>query len=251
VKFLALKAALDKALPVSPLKPDSKLEVPSIEFFSPAEKKQTVVGSTILRTPIDRTAAMVTAKAPWWAHPPVEPFPPIPQIQTPQNKRLRPMESNSEINRSGKSFEKNVSNLDAEIPKGGTSLDYADEMKCRGTSALAISTIERTKQLVDIAFHSKIAMDEINDGFRKSYEEFSSVTNDALKSFIQTRMTCIREMNEVKSTLKDLRNFLCDDKHDQEIARLRELVDLIDRLLEHKKSGNLELLVEAAIRLHI
>lgn len=67
MKFLALREALEKAIPI-PEAPFETPEVPTIPFYSPGEKQQVVVGGNLLRTPINKTAAMVIQKAPWWAH---------------------------------------------------------------------------------------------------------------------------------------------------------------------------------------
>jgi len=97
VKFLALKTAFEQAgfTGSLPAIPEPPLPPP---FFLPAMRRQTVVGSGISRDPIDRLAARVTAKAPWWAKPPVIHVS-IPLEQPPKKRRTRTPKSHARAGR--------------------------------------------------------------------------------------------------------------------------------------------------------
>src|SRR6266851_6622854 len=88
MKFLALGSALEKAgFTQSATKPS---EPPP--FFSATARKQSVVGGKISRDPIDKLAALLISKAPWWAKPPIiheTPEPADTGTQTPTEKRVR------------------------------------------------------------------------------------------------------------------------------------------------------------------
>jgi len=86
VKFLALKTAFEKVgFSADSYQPQEPPLPPP--FFSPAERRQTVAGGRISREPVDRTAALVISKAPWWAQPIHEK--PNPGPTAPPEKRIR------------------------------------------------------------------------------------------------------------------------------------------------------------------
>lgn len=248
MKFLALKEALEEALPPSETAERSQPvpALPSIQFFSPAAKRQRVVGGDIIRIPIDRTAAMVIAKAPWWAMPPAEPFEPIapvsipteqPKPKTRKVKRMSQIPVTHPSQSPGTDVIKDKANdvLNAELAltayaKAGKSVTEAD-------------------QLLAKAMDARAALDVMSELWKKSWFDFVDASDQRLTWLRQTRMAFDTETRVLMAQLRDVRQFFLDKTHEQEVARLKEFVDLCERLQKLKSSGFLDTVADTLIRL--
>jgi hypothetical protein len=95
MKFMALKAALEKVFPSAQDKvcpqPGQSVSPPvrPIPLYQPDGRKEIVAGGDILWRPVNRQSALIIAKAPWWAMPPDEPPPPPPAPVPEKRKRCR------------------------------------------------------------------------------------------------------------------------------------------------------------------
>jgi phosphoenolpyruvate-protein kinase (PTS system EI component) len=63
------------------------------------------------------------------------------------------------------------------------------------------------------------------------------------------RMTATTEIAAVIKPLEDLRKFFLGAEHDKEVERLREFVDLCERLEKLKKSGFLDTVADTMLKL--
>jgi len=246
MKFLALKAALDKALPPPPAatKIDPPPKLPVIPFYSPKEKKQTVVGGDILRTPVDRTAALVTRPAPWWAKAPPEP-PKPPEPLNPPKRKKAPMSQSPELSRT---------RHPAEDPRAVNMGEKKSEDMIN--AELAVEAVRRTKKsvedaedLVARASDARAALDLMANEWKESWFKFLEGSDERLKRLRMDRMAFDTETKLLMNSLREVRQFFLDKDHDAELVRLREFVDLCERLQKLKSSGFLDTVADTILKL--
>jgi len=210
---------------------------------------QSVVGGVYRPDPIDRAAAMLLARAPWWAF--------APSVRQEQNQEGRQM---SRINEAchygqGKLGEErremlgNVDCTDAIIKRGqeeGYDMDkvaacflrHIEEKYPSNVSALARAMVEARGVLDDQMKTIGAAMDE-----------FERVTKAAVQTVRSQRMTTVSECSSVVNALKDVRQFFLGPDYEREQKRLVEFVDLCERLKRLKDSGFLDTVADTMIRL--
>lgn len=119
--------------------------------------------------------------------------------------------------------------------------------------ALAEAAIVEAKERIgfykdEIALAETTLRDEMN-----LIAEFSRKSKEAKKEIIENfrgmRMTATTEVAAMLKPLEDLRKFFLGAEHDREIARLREFVDLCERLEKLKKSGFLDTVADTMLKL--
>lgn len=99
-----------------------------------------------------------------------------------------------------------------------------------------------------IALAEGTLRDEINliSKFVADSKEFKK---EIIETFRGMRMTTMTEVATMMKPLEDLRKFFLGAEHDKEIARLREFVDLCERLETLKKSGFLDTVADTMLKL--
>lgn len=78
---------------------------------------------------------------------------------------------------------------------------------------------------------------------------FTSRTHEHIKTIRSTRMTMISEVASMTNALRDVRKFFLDKDYHEEIKRLREFVELCERLKVLKDSGFLDSIVDTMLKL--
>lgn len=82
-------------------------------------------------------------------------------------------------------------------------------------------------------------------------EDAHAVTTRIIEETVrvrQSRVALTGEIGQMTTGLRDVRNFLLDDKHEEEIRRLSALVSLCERLVALRASGDLDRIVDVLIR---
>jgi len=221
----------------------------------PSEK---VVGGTILWKPIDRAAAMLLAKSPWWAQPPVDM--PTDKIEAEPKRKKRKRKRNhmkgvTEVS-GGTIFQENVPANCEYLSKSGLNIrmvngesfvrvDEVDALICEQISKLPAET----RPNVLAAQDARKIVRELLDGIGGEMEKFNASSKKYLEDIRQTRFAVVSETASMTKELKDVRQFfLGNDYHDQ-ITRLREFVDLCERLHKLKQSGFLDSVADTMLRL--
>jgi len=74
---------------------------------------------------------------------------------------------------------------------------------------------------------------------------------EAIRQLRDSRMAMVREVHESLSALKDIRQFFLEDRHAEQISRLREFVAVCQALAQLKDSGVLDAVVDTVIRLSV
>jgi hypothetical protein len=110
-------------------------------------------------------------------------------------------------------------------------------------------TVEETEDLVRRAKEATDAVDYLVNHYKQSWADFEDFIKGSVRELRQYKMALEVETRQTLNAFKDVRNFFFDDKHEEEVARLREFVDLCQRLEKLKESGFLDTVADTMLRL--
>jgi len=223
---------------------------------SPAERKQTVVGSGMPRDPIDRQSAMLLARpGDWLAYPPAPAqrfLPPERKQQRKRKGRKRTMEKlNAPLEHTTFGHETAIFG-DYEI-KGqrgpdGEMLFKVSDMN-RVLLAMAKDLPEKTIPVLERAKDARAAVNELLDGLGADMTNFKDSCTKFLEDVRGTRMAVVAETSQMSKGLREVRQFFLGPDYKNEIERLREFVELCERLVALKRDGTLDALTDTIIKL--
>lgn len=108
---------------------------------------------------------------------------------------------------------------------------------------------EAMSQLTEQAIDAKTALAEACNGIGVNMEKLKPMKKEMIDELRGLRMTTTTEVAAMLKPLEDLRKFFLGAEHDKEIARLREFVDLCERLETLKKSGFLDTVADTMLKL--
>lgn len=227
----------------------------------PSEK---VVGGDILWQPVDRQAAMLVAKAPWWAHPPqvssTTKEPETKKQRTPKKERTRMVKHASEL----------VGNP-AACAGNGNSKKWA----VFGDWAIEIKGIDKRtgEELLDSIDIWPILLEKMNkmkheltpaalamiDGenallsatrsAKECMEEMRAASKVFLDEIRQTKYATLAETSALVAPLKEVRQFFLGNDYELQMKRLKEFAELCERLQKLKDSGFLDSVADTMLRL--
>lgn len=222
--------------------------------------QERVVNGDILRTPVDRVAARVVAKAPWWAKPPdISPSQSLPPLQEAASKPTKRKRGKTKSMSTHSVRETTITVQEPGIPgqdNGGFikmvgGKEYIDQHR------LALRIIEEInkmpQQLTPLARAALDAKGVLNEnllGIGGMMEDFHAKLKMWLDDIRVSRMNFVSETNQILTPLKDVRQFFLGYNYAEEIARLKEFVELCERLQKLKESGFLDTVADTMIRLH-
>lgn len=225
-----------------------------------AHHREKVAGGDVLWKPVDRTAAMLVAKAPWWAHPPPTALTPI--TEPPPKTKKRENIMSRDIATNNPQQMNVIDPFKASSPKANNCGQSLADSKAKDPAvfnatvgnALVSSTVKsasEAEKLVERVTEARAALEILVDQFKASWIEFTETGDERLKQLRMTRMATESEMRMLMASLREVRTFFLDSKHEAEVARLREFVDLCERLQKLKESGFLDSVADTMLRLSI
>lgn len=111
--------------------------------------------------------------------------------------------------------------------------------------------------------HIKAAMDEVGEEVKKTTELIQGHYNDLLKThdlltpniakliknLREKRSVMAVEVNKSIATMKDVRKFFLDKEHKVEMARLKEFVELCERMHQLIENGTLDAVSDIILKL--
>ena len=192
---------------------------------------QAVVGGVYSPDPVDRAAAMLLARAPWWAF--------APSIKRDVKKENRIMSDRQTI------------------PAVPIVAGYSKDQIDKAIAELADAVLTEIKQRVpedmrDLAECTVRARDMLWSSAKDvatGMAELERVTKDASHQVRMQRMSIVSECSSVVNAMKDVRQFFLGPDYEREQKRLSEFVDLCERLKKLKDSGFLDTVADTMIRL--
>lgn len=224
-----------------------------IKIWKPTPRER-IDGGDPTRTPIDRVAARVTARAPWWAMPPQKEV-----IETKNNKKINKKPKNKKMK---EEYDILTSKENIDIPNQTSSaqsglriyrINGQDMFKIEEVEAIICAEIAKlpkeTRPNVRAAEDARRIIDELMQGIGGDMEKFRADTKRYLEDIRNTRFAIVTETSQMTSALKEVRQFFLGGDYKEEINRLKEFVDLCERLQILKESGFLDNVADTMLRL--
>jgi len=253
---------------------------PVLRIYEP-QKKEIVAGGEVLWKPVNREAAKLLAKASWIHHPP-EPGPiyekkisnprhapspardeegdhtgPRSPRAKPKKRKKKPMKGNlseTTITQEGgmPPNQKDYVSKDGVRIKmvNGEPMFNLDDMS--QWLALEIAKLPKeTRPNVQAAEDARKIIAELTQGIGGEMEKFRADTKRYLEDIRQVRFAVVTETAQMTGPLKEVRQFFLGGDYKEEVARLKEFVDLCERLQKLKESGFLDSVADTMLRLAV
>lgn len=99
------------------------------------------------------------------------------------------------------------------------------------------------------ALASRQAMEFHVNHIKRDWMDWKEKQDAILTDFQQGRMAIERESRLILSAVLDVRKFFLGDAHEQEVKRLREVVELMERLQALQKDGTLDKFADVLLKL--
>ena len=103
--------------------------------------------------------------------------------------------------------------------------------------------------LIEETNDAKQALKAAVEGIGENMEKIKPMKKEMIESLRGMRMTTTTEVAAMIKPLEDLRKFFLGAEHDKEVARLREFVDLCERLQKLKESGFLDSVADTMLKI--
>ena len=113
---------------------------------------------------------------------------------------------------------------------------------------------KQPQKLTELARAAVDARNVLRENLRElggGLEDFNAKVKVSLDDVRQSRFAFVTEISQMINPLKELRQFLLDKQYETEITRLREFVDLCERLHRLKNDGTLDAIADTMIRLAV
>jgi len=108
---------------------------------------------------------------------------------------------------------------------------------------------ETMSTLIEQTVEARTSLRIAVEGIGENAEKLKPMKKELIDELRGLRMTTTTEVAAMLKPLEDLRKFFLGAEHDKEIARLREFVDLCERLETLKKSGFLDTVADTMLKL--
>jgi hypothetical protein len=108
------------------------------------------------------------------------------------------------------------------------------------------------KMMSDLSEKTAEAADVLDESVKRIggyLETFKPMKKDVIDELRGLRMTTTTEVAAMLKPLEDVRQFFLGKDHEAEVARLREFVDLCERLQKLKQSGFLDTVADTMLKL--
>jgi len=103
--------------------------------------------------------------------------------------------------------------------------------------------------LIEQTVEAKTALHLAVEGIGENAEKLKPIKQEVINELRGLRMTTATEVAAMLKPLEDIRKFFLGTEHDKEITRLREFVDLCERLEKLKQSGFLDTVADTMLKL--
>src|SRR5262249_4643558 len=110
-------------------------------------------------------------------------------------------------------------------------------------------SVRSSEDLIKRAMDARGAMDVLCDYWKKDWTDFFGECERRLADLRMLRMSMDTEIKVLMASCKDVRQFFLDKDYQTEITRLKEFVELTERLHALKKSGFLDVVAETMLNL--
>ena len=223
-------------------------DIPAQRLFKP-RKRELVAGGEIRWKPVNKTAALVVSRAPWWALPP-QPEPIIQTNKTHNKKKKDTMHKETTDQVFQPTSDYTTPNGIRFKRVGGE--DYVDEESLRQFIYKEISKLpDKVNPHVKAAQDARKIIEELCQGIGGEMENFESNTRRHIDTIRGKRMTMVAETAQMVTSLKEVRQFFLGADYKDEIERLSHFIDLCERLYKLKESGFLDTIADTMLSLSV
>ena len=111
--------------------------------------------------------------------------------------------------------------------------------------------VDSTTQLMQRTMDARAAMDVLCETWKADWLDFQNTSDSRLKEMRMTRMAMDSEMRQIMAGCREIRNFFLDKDYSVERERLKEFVDICERLQRLKESGFLDAVSDTMLRLAV
>lgn len=135
--------------------------------------------------------------------------------------------------------------------KGGDLVSFPDLAKAIAPKAigLAAHTPGIMSELVEKTKEAKETLETAVEGIGNGLENLKPLKKEMIGELRSLRMTSTTEVAAMLKPLEDIRRFFLGDEHADEVKRLKEFVELCERLQALKKDGFLDTVADTMLKL--
>lgn len=109
-------------------------------------------------------------------------------------------------------------------------------------------TVERQESLVNRVADAQKALELAATAYKQSWREWMAITENMLPECRSWRMAVDTELTKSLSGFRDVRQFFLSEDHVPTVARLKEFVELCERLQKLKESGFLDRVADTMLK---
>lgn len=200
-----------------------------------------VVGGVYRPLPIDKAAAMLVSKSPWFFHPPQSESAPTPIKESAKMPEKQP-EGYTEV-----CMQIGRQTIFPTMHNG--ELMYSVDDMAKALIAHAKTVNPELEKLSMSAADCRSLIDESVLNVGRAIEDFDRATKDAYGRVRMQRQAIVTDCAQMTTALRDVRQFFLGPDFDREQKRLAEFVELCERLKSLKDSGFLDTVADTMIRL--
>jgi len=240
---------------------------------APARERELVAGGIVRWKPVDRKAARMLAKSPWWAMPlpgestvnekPMQKAEEQTPTTTPRRKPMTPKmfidegDMRKGLADANSAMQKSLpSGTDSCVSDVGLVIKMINGQPMVPVDSVAAVLMRKVKELipeadktVQEAKTARLVIETLLKGIHGDTEDFRARSKIFLDDIRGVRFAMVSETAAMTAPLKDLRQFFLGKDYADEIARLREFVDLCERLQKLKASGFLDAIADTLLKL--
>jgi len=246
--------------------PETKPNLPKCLPVYRPEKRELVAGGEILWKPINREAAKLLSKASWLSQPPEtalrnydKKLSDTQHDSTPGRDAEGDKSSSRQTRAKLKKRKKKMNETKTEVTrvtKNGLDVVMVQGKEwCRSQDFrdLIVAEIEKmhleTRPNVKAAEDARRIIAELLEGIGGEMEKFRADTKRYLEDIRMTRFAIVTETSQMTGPLKEVRQFFLGADYKEEITRLKDFVELCERLQKLKESGFLDSVADTMLGL--
>lgn len=221
-------------------------ELPPLSTYKP-KLKEIIAGGDPTREPVDRVARRVVAPAQEHFKPPEQQLSKMNESHKPQVTSERQRNRDHNMENAQRSREADPTSIVLQPRK------QADEdILILDESAKKFEkNVRDTESLVKRGEDAHAAIEYMVTHVQRAWAEYDEWLTKAMIRARATKVAIEIETKQTITTLGDVRKFFLDPRHEEEIQRLKEFVQLCERLRELKRDGFLDGIVDTILKLEI
>lgn len=108
---------------------------------------------------------------------------------------------------------------------------------------------KEARPMVTAAGEARAAIDILTKDLGGQIDDFRAKSKKHLEDLRGLKFATVAEVTAMKKELADMRTFFLGADHDREIVRLREFVDLCERIAKLKSAGVLDAVADTVLKL--